>query len=73
MATQGKVTAGLSTESLNLNRNTSRIKPIKELSLDDKTLSKDELKLEFKEALKDAHDIIEGKRPRKSLKDILNG
>ena len=35
--------------------------------------SKEQLKAEFKEALNDALDVIEGKKPRKTLKDILNG
>jgi hypothetical protein len=35
--------------------------------------TKEQLKAEFKEALNDALDIVEGKKPRKTLKDILNG
>lgn len=35
--------------------------------------TKEQLKAEFKEALNDAIDIVEGKKPRKTLKDILNG
>ena len=34
---------------------------------------KEKLKAELKEALNDAFDIIEGIKPRKTLKDIFNG
>jgi hypothetical protein len=35
--------------------------------------TRQKLKVEFKEALNDAFDIVEGKKPRKTLKDIFNG
>jgi hypothetical protein len=35
--------------------------------------TKQKLKAEFKQALNDAFDMIEGKKPRKTLKDIFNG
>ena len=33
----------------------------------------EKLSAELKEALNDAFDIIEGKKPRKTLRDIFNG
>jgi hypothetical protein len=36
-------------------------------------IKKENLKAELKEALNDAFDITEGKKPRKTLKDIFNG
>jgi hypothetical protein len=41
--------------------------------LPDKEAKKEELKAELKQSLHEAFDIVEGKAPRKTLRDILNG
>lgn len=43
------------------------------ISISDDHSKKEELKAELEESLNQAFDIIEGKAPRKTLKDILNG
>ncbi len=41
--------------------------------LSDRQVKKEELKAELKQSLNEALDIVEGKTPRKTLRDILNG
>jgi len=41
--------------------------------LSEREVKKEELKAELKQSLNEALDIVEGKKPRKTLKDILNG